>query len=41
MGAGGGQKATVERLDAPEQRAKSKQVIEKIKFDRGAAIPRT
>ena len=36
----GGQKALVERLDAPEQRAKIKAaVIEKIKFDRGGGDP--
>src|SRR5580700_5173991 len=36
----GGQKALVERLDAPEQRAKIKaMVIENIKFDRGGGDP--
>ncbi|HML18149.1 MAG TPA: D-aminoacylase [Bryobacteraceae bacterium] len=36
----GGQKALVERLDAPEQRAKIKlAVIERIKFDRGGGDP--
>jgi dihydroorotase/N-acyl-D-amino-acid deacylase len=37
----GGQKATAERLAAPEQRAKIKAVIvEKLKFDRGAGDPK-
>jgi dihydroorotase/N-acyl-D-amino-acid deacylase len=37
----GGQKATVERLAAPEQRAKIKAVIvEKLKVDRGAGDPK-
>jgi len=37
----GGQKALVERLDAPEQRAKIKaMVIENIKFDRGGGDPK-
>lgn len=37
----GGQKATVERLAAPEQRAKIKAVIvDKLKFDRGAGDPK-
>jgi len=36
----GGQKALIERLDAPEQRAKIKlAVIERIKFDRGGGDP--
>ena len=37
----GGQKATAERLAAPEQRARIKAVIvDKLKFDRGAGDPR-